>query len=208
MALSYWTRALYTTLLLPRLRASDRRTRVISIYAAGMESSSIPLDDLDLKKPGAFGVLSSAKTCATLNTVFFEAVAGDESNKGIAFIHNHPGEVNTGIVEKGWGGIWGVVMPYVFMVLQPVVHLLGTATSVERSGENCLYLITGAEYDGKDGAGADKKPDPSGFYMIDGKMRRLWPSESKTLAELESKNGKSIIMDATQEVMGPFMGKD
>ncbi|PWY94620.1 hypothetical protein BO94DRAFT_572191, partial [Aspergillus sclerotioniger CBS 115572] len=103
-ALTYYSRILTITHLLPLLKASPNSPRIVSVLAAGNETTSIYLDDFELEKPGHFGLVSLSRSIATYTTLSMTRLARD--NPGVIFIHHYPGGVDTGAFKKAWGDKW------------------------------------------------------------------------------------------------------
>lgn len=98
-SLEYYSRVLFILQLLPLL-AKAEAPRVVSVLGGGLErTTSINLDDLDLKKPGNFSGMNAQVQYVAMNTTALEKLAGD--NPDVTFIHSWPGWVNTGNVRRG-----------------------------------------------------------------------------------------------------------
>ncbi|KAF7554945.1 hypothetical protein G7Z17_g2561 [Cylindrodendrum hubeiense] len=91
-SLEYYSRMLFVQHLLPLLSEAEA-PKVVSVLAGGMERS-VDLDDMDLKKPGNFGIMKAQTQYGAMNTMALEKLASDNPN--VTFIHSWPGWVNTG----------------------------------------------------------------------------------------------------------------
>lgn len=98
-ALGHYSRILFMLHLLTLLRASPHG-RVVTIFAGGMESTKIHLDDLNLEKTANFGLIQSQLQMCTMLSMAMEELA--EENPAVAFIRQFPGQVNTGNLNRGW----------------------------------------------------------------------------------------------------------
>lgn len=95
MSLLYYSRMRFITRLLPLLRSSKLPAHVISVYAAGMESSGkLFQDDLSLRDPTHFGFANSRVHVVHMKTMFFERLA--QQNPGaLSLVHVYPSLVVT-----------------------------------------------------------------------------------------------------------------
>ncbi|KAK1770106.1 hypothetical protein QBC33DRAFT_530157 [Phialemonium atrogriseum] len=97
-SLEYYSRMLFVLHLLPLLGKAEV-PRVISVFAGGLMKTTIDLDDIDLKRPGNFGVMKAKTQYGNMNTTILEKLA--DENPNVTFIHSWPGSVNTGNVRRG-----------------------------------------------------------------------------------------------------------
>jgi hypothetical protein len=86
--LLYYSRARFTTLLLPLLQ-SFLPAHVISVFGPGRDESSFP-EDLSLRDPKKYGFMSSGWHAAYLKTFYFEYLAAKYPGK-LALCHYFPG---------------------------------------------------------------------------------------------------------------------
>lgn len=142
--LRYYTRVLFALHLLPLLNRAEN-PRVVSVGAGGMESAQIEVDDLDLKKPGRFNLVSAHRVSAGMNTMALETMAKD--NEHVTFIHSCPGWVNTGNVHRGLDATSGLMSWVVWLILDPLIHFL--SFSDEESGQRHLFQCTSATFGGR-----------------------------------------------------------
>ncbi|KAL2823441.1 NAD(P)-binding protein [Aspergillus cavernicola] len=167
-SLTYYSRIMMMTQLLPLLNASPNNPRIISILNAGNESSSIYLDDFDLKQPGHFGLATLAKSLSTYTTLSMSRLASE--NPRVVFVHHYPGGVNTDLFKKVWGGKW------YWPLFSPALSML--ATSPQDAAEKVLYLITSAKYGGR------------GVSLAVGQSPGLTMAKTKTAGSLFAINDK------------------
>jgi hypothetical protein len=142
-ALSHYSRILFMMQLLPLLSKS-LLGRIVTVFAGGMESSNIKLDDLNLEKPGNFSPIQSQRQMASMLSLCMERLA--ESHANVTFIHAYPGAINTGNLTRGWGDRT-VMRTVTAAVSTPLIGLFGY--SLKEAGERTLYLLTSAKYGGR-----------------------------------------------------------
>lgn len=95
-SLLYYSRIRFVTQLLPLLEASTLpSSRVISVYAAGLEKSTKDryLDDLSLRDPEHYGFNAVQNHTIHLKTMAFETIA--EQHPKIGLVHVYPSLVIT-----------------------------------------------------------------------------------------------------------------
>jgi len=129
--------------LLPLLKCSQFG-RVVSVFAGGMETTNIDLEDINLDKPGNFGAIKSQRQMAVMHSVCMEQLA--EENPAVVFIHAYPGAINTGNLLRGWGDRW-IVRGIIAAVTTPLISAVGF--SLKESGERTTYILTSARFGGK-----------------------------------------------------------
>ena len=179
--------------------SSTYNPRVVSILGAGFEDATIPLDDLDLRNPQNFSLQKVAKQGATLNTLALAHLAADPANRGVIFIHNHPGEVKTEIFKNGWGGKTRdpkLMSPGVKMGMTPEV-----------SGERSLYLITSSHFGGKgvplphgeEGGLTIAKTGRGALFCVNERMECI--QQESVLGQLKLRSADEIVWEKTQEVL-------
>ncbi|KAF9879554.1 short chain dehydrogenase reductase family protein [Colletotrichum karsti] len=98
-ALEYYGRMLFTLSLLPLLRASPS-PRVLTVLGGSVLSNKLIVDDLNLERPGNFGGIQSQAHMNTMNTLFLDRLSTDPMNDNITFVHNWPGAVDTGNMDR------------------------------------------------------------------------------------------------------------
>ena len=201
MSLSYYSRTLMMIQLLPLLNASPNNPRILSILAAGKESSSIYLDDLDLKKPENFSRFSSARSSTTYTTLTMSRLA--QENRRVVIIHHYPGGVNTGVFKKAFGGKW------FWWILALLLAMVGT--SPEDAGEKAIYLLTSAKYGGKGVQLAANehleltmaKTDHAGsLFLINDKLQGL--QQEKVMGELNRMDAGNVVWQKAMETIGRY----
>jgi hypothetical protein len=189
------------TQLLPLLNASPNNPRIVSILAGGNESSSIFLDDLDLKKPGHYGLVSLSKSTATYTTLSMSRLA--QENPRVVFIHHYPGGVNTGIFKKTWGDRW--FWPLFGLVLSAF------GTSPEDAAEKALYLMTSAQYGGKGvplaagrspGLTMARTEKAGSLFLVNDKLKEL--HQEKTMTQLQAVDAGEVVWRKLEETIGAY----
>ncbi|CAG9944872.1 unnamed protein product [Clonostachys rosea f. rosea IK726] len=201
--LQHFSRMAFITHLLPLLRASPNG-RVVSIKGGGLEKADIDVDDLELKKPGAYGAIRSQVQVIAMNTLVMEKFAEQEPD--VAFVHTFPGQVNTG------NNMTSDVAPNSLMhwamrlVVGPLVKIIGL--SPKESAQRHLFASTSALYGGR-GVPADlpaamntRGGNGPGLFLVnqycDASMNE------KVLGHLrETAREKTWVY--TQEVLRPFL---
>lgn len=143
-SLEYYSRVLFILHLLPLLRGAEA-PRVISVLGGGLERATVDLDDMDLKKPGNFGMMKAQMQYTAMNTTTLDKLAHE--NPTVTFIHSWPGWVNTGNVQRGLSEPSSVMGWFVWLVLEPLIRLL--SYSDEESGQRHLFQCTSAAFGGR-----------------------------------------------------------
>lgn len=201
LSLSYYSRTLMMTQLLPLLNASSNNPRIVSILAAGTESSSIYLDDLDLKKPENFSMFSTARSSTTYTTLTMSRLA--QENPRVVIIHHYPGAVNTSVFKRAFGKRW---FWWIFPLLLNVA-----GTSAEDAGGKAVFLLTSAKYGGKGVPLAAseqreltmaKTEEPGSLFLIGDKLQGL--QQDKIMAELKQMDAGNIVWQNAQEKIGQY----
>ncbi|OKL61931.1 hypothetical protein UA08_03017 [Talaromyces atroroseus] len=202
-SLTYYSRVLMMMQLLPLLKASPNNPRVVSVLNAGNETTSIFLDDLNLKKPGNYTLVNLAKSTSTYTTLTMSKIA--KENPGVTFIHHYPGGVSTDLFKKVWGNKW--YWPLFGLALS----ILGT--SPEDAAEKILYMITSAKYGGKGvalaagqspGLTMAKTKQADSLFAINDKLKEL--QQEKVMAQLKAMNAGDIIWRKTMDTIEPYAG--
>ena len=200
-SLEYYSRILFAQLLMPLLAAADGRVQ--SVLAGSMERDSLTLDDIDLRKPGAYGPFSVQTQCALMNSVTLEALA--DRNPAVTFIHSWPGWVNTGNVRRGLKPD-SILAWIIWLLLEPLIALL--SFSDDESGQRHLFQSTSAAFGGK-GVPWKGKPGVSsqekssgGLYLVTYKSNCT--PNAKVMTKLRVK-AREQVWDHTQEVLRPYL---
>lgn len=188
-ALRYHTRLRFTVNLLPSMSAPY--SRVVSILAGGQEAP-IDLDDLELRKPGAYGVLKAGGTAAAMTTLMFQKLA--KENPQVGFIHAFPGLVRTGLLSRGSSGVLGMLLKW---VVQPLTGFMGM--TIAESGERFLCYATsdrfaGPSVDAKDAAKL-AKPIVPGCWILNADGKAV--GNEKVLSDLKSQGGEDRVWEHT-----------
>ncbi|KAG0648358.1 Oxidoreductase andH [Hyphodiscus hymeniophilus] len=158
LSIRYYARLRFTYNLLPLLTESPS-PRVVAILAGGQEAE-IDFNDLEMKNN--FNGFKAAANGATQHTLAFEELAN--SYPTVTFIHNYPGIVATGVVDKlmtSATGIWAIPATIARWLIVPIISLF--AARVDVAGERGLFLATSARY-----PPAQPKTDLSGVALPKG----------------------------------------
>jgi NAD(P)-dependent dehydrogenase (short-subunit alcohol dehydrogenase family) len=201
--LAYYSRILFILHLLPLLNAAEAG-RVVSVLHGGMERSSIDLDDIDLKKPGKFGLLSANAHYGAMNATTMEKLVSE--NPGVTFMHSSPGWVNTGNVNRGLDANTTIKNWLVWLFLEPLIGLF--SFSDDESGQRNLFQSTsaafggrGVPWTGKAGINTQSKVE-GGLFLVTSKCETTL--NAKAISVLREK-AQGKIWDHTQEILGPYL---
>ncbi|UPK91050.1 hypothetical protein LCI18_001985 [Fusarium solani-melongenae] len=200
--LAYYSRMLFILHLLPLLREAEA-PRVVSVLGGGMETTSLELDDIELKKPENFGPRKVQLQVLTMNTTTLDKLAAE--NPDVTFIHSWPGWVNTGNVNRGVDQ--GTFMSwFVWLILEPLISLF--SFSDEESAQRHLFQSTsaafggrGVPWSGKQGVNSQEKQE-NGLFLVNYKCNCT--PNAKVVSALREKAQKRV-WDHTQEVLGPHL---
>lgn len=202
-SLRYYTRILFALQLLPLLNRAET-PRVISVGGGGLESTHIDVNDLDLKEPGKFNLISAHRLSAGMNTMALETLANN--NEHITFIHSCPGWVDTGNVHRGLDTTSVVMSWFVWLILNPLIHIL--SFSDEESGQRHLFECTSAAFGGRGIPGSSnqalnsyEKPG-NGLFLVSSKCNST--PNAKAISTLRE-SAKERIWDHTQAVLKPYL---
>jgi NAD(P)-dependent dehydrogenase (short-subunit alcohol dehydrogenase family) len=204
LVLAYYARALFVSHLLPLLEAAES-PRVVSVLGGGLErTSSLNVDDIDLKKPGSFGITTAQPHYLTLNTVFLDKLASEHPD--VTFVYSWPGSVNTGNVWRGLDKSQTILSWFIWGLLEPLIRLISTTD--EEAGQRHLFLCTSAAFGGR-GVPWQGKPGTStlgkreeGLFLANYKCEST--QNSKVIPQLREK-ATAKVWEHTQEVLRPYM---
>lgn len=201
-SLEYYSRMLFIQHLLPLLGKAEA-PKVVSVLGGGLERAAINLDDLDLKKPGNFGVVKAQTQYTAMNTTTLERLANDNPN--VTFIHSWPAWVNTGNVRRGLDPK-SIKAWFIWLLLEPLIYLL--SFSDEESGQRHLFQSTsaafggrGVQWKGKPGINSLEKA-ADGLFLVNYKCECT--PNAKVVSLLREK-ALEKVWDHTQEVLGPYL---
>ncbi|KAJ1713256.1 short-chain dehydrogenase [Aspergillus flavus] len=218
-AVAFYSRQAFIRRLLPLLqaRASARRAtsgslssfrpRIINVLAAGVETTDLFLDDLQLKEPGHFSVPSYARHVATMTSVSLKRLAEEAENDGVVIIHHHPGLVSTELFRKSWGDQWDAKKQHSGPPAPPDME---RSTPAE-AGERSLYVMTSAKYGGSGvpigegqatGLTVQKTRDGS-LLCVGDKLETL--NVGDVLDSLENDGAADKIWDLTNQLIGEYL---
>ncbi|KAK4240415.1 hypothetical protein C8A03DRAFT_31442 [Achaetomium macrosporum] len=145
MSLCHYGRVRLVYKLLPLLRMSVS-PRVVSVLAGGSEKRLL-VDDMGLRLPSNYSMMSAANHMACLQTLALAHLAGN--NPEICFIHGHPGLVRTDIVSNAFstpaqGFVDAITRFFGSWFIAPIFNFL--AMSEQESGERHTFLVTSTDY--------------------------------------------------------------
>lgn len=203
-SLEYYTRMLFVQHLLPVLAKSEA-PRVVTVLFGGMESKSLDLDDLDLKKSGNFSIMKLQPHYAGMTTMFLDKLA--DENENITFIHSWPGWVNTGNIKRGLGPSTSWFMGWVvWLILEPLVGIFSFRD--EESAQRHLFQSTsaafggrGTPWKGKPGVNSRQKQE-NGFFLMNYKCDCT--PNGRVMPVLREK-ARQKVWNHTQEVFRPYL---
>jgi hypothetical protein len=188
------------TQLLPLLNASSNSPRIVSVLAPGNESATIDLEDIDIKKPGRFGLVTLSRSSATYTTLSMSRLA--KENPRVMMFHHYPGGVSTDIFKKTFGDRW------FWFLMSPALAM--AATSPEDAAEKIVYLLTSAKYGGK-GVSLSPKERPAlnmsktkqgSLFLINDKVEEIY--QEKVMEALNKRDAGNIIWQKTLETLKPY----
>lgn len=200
-SLRYYTRVLCILQLLPLLREGNGR--VVSVLAGGMEWAVTNLDDIDLKKPGSFGVVNAHIQCANMTTATMERLADD--NPAVTFVHSAPGSIDTGNVRRGIDSPNSVKAWLIWLFLEPLIRLL--SFSSEESAQRHLFQSTSAMFGGRGvrwegNSGRNSHGDnAAGLFLVSEKCD--CSMNEKAVSSIRQ-NARNKIWDHTLGVLSPY----
>lgn len=202
-SLEYYSRMLFVLHLLPLLAKSES-PRVVSVLGGGLErATTIDLDDLDLKKPGNFGLIKAQTQYGAMKTITLEKLANE--NPSVTFIHSWPGWVNTGNVRRGLNPN-SIMAWFVWLTLEPLIFLF--SVSDEESGQRHLFQSTsaafgshGVPWEGKPGINSLNKA-ADGLFLVNYKCDCT--PNAKVMSFLRE-TSLEIVWDHMKEVLQPYL---
>ena len=202
-SLVYYSRILFIQHLLPLLSAAEA-PKVVSVQGGGMERTNVDLDDMDLKKPGNFGVVKTHVQYVAMISTTMEKLATD--NPAVTFIHSCPGWVNTGNVNRGLDANSTIKSWLVWLILEPLIGLF--SFSDEESGQRYLFQSTsaafgghGVPWNGKAGINSQSKV-ADGLFLVTSKCDC---TPNAKVMPLLRENAQEKVWDHTQEVLRPYL---
>ena len=183
---------------------------MVSVLAPGQEGD-VDLEDLELKKKGAFSLGACLRHGVVMTDFAFEELAKREENGGVGFVHAFPGWVKTGFA-RGGGVVVGLGMRVLLAVLTPWVIDRG------ESGERHLWVGSSGAFPGRGSKGGEVGEGKgeqagevevargsdgvkgSGAYLV-GEMGQVVGKE-KVLEGLRKRGAGPKIWEHTVEVFG------
>jgi hypothetical protein len=150
----------------------------VSVLGAGKEDK-IVTSDLELASPDNYTLTNAMNHTGTMTTLAFDELA--KSNPKVSFVHEYPGLVGSGLIDKmfaGWTGLWSVVSFFVRTLVLPVAGLF-QVDPVE-AGERGLFAAMSTRF--KDGGAYRldwdgelvKEPPILKQYREEGMAKKVW----------------------------------
>jgi len=154
--------------LLPSLSRSPEGARVMSVLSAGLGGPIADLDDIEMKKPGAYSKYQSAKYNSIMNDFVVEGLTEQTKDKNISFFHLNPGAVATDILRNNKVFGASVITPLFTWFL----------TKPEDYAEVVAHIATAPEYGPeRSGSGITAKGEfvPHNAYLsTPGVREKVW----------------------------------
>lgn len=202
-ALSYYSRMLFVMHLLPLLHKAEA-PRVVSVLAGGLERSAFDVDDINLKKPGAFGAMTAQGYACAMNTLTLEKLA--VQNPEITFVHAMPGWVATGNVWRGVHDPNSFMGWFVWLLLAPLIGLF--SMSEETCGQRNLFVVTSALFGGRGVPWKGKAGVNTLGKQENGMFLGGWSSDAtnndKVITSLR-KRAQEPVWKNTREILDPYL---
>lgn len=205
-SLEYYGRMLFILQLLPLLKQADTGARVISVLAGGRERGSVLTEDLDLRKPGNYGVVRAQTQLAEMNTAAMDRLA--TAHDDVTFLHSWPGLVNTGNAKRGSEP--GSLVDWLkWLFLEPLIYLLACSDDVAAQrnlflSTSALYGERGVPWGGKPGLNALGEAAAAGNGLFLTNYKCDCTPNAKAVKTLREK-AQDKIWEHTQEVLRPYM---
>ncbi|RMJ22935.1 hypothetical protein PHISP_06198 [Aspergillus sp. HF37] len=196
-SLAYYSRARFTVNLLPLIQQATGLRRVVSVFAATKEEA-VNADDF---QAADLSLAAMRGHTASLITLSMEAIA--QKAPDVAFVHDYPGPVHSGIGRDFKGALW---------LLALLFRVLGSLFCVpeDEIGERKLFLATSARYAPKmnDESGVPVPPGlsvargvdanpASGVYSVDSDGEECGPSVMELLGKLRRQGLPGQIWEHT-----------
>ncbi|KAH6842326.1 hypothetical protein B0I37DRAFT_381682 [Chaetomium sp. MPI-CAGE-AT-0009] len=205
-SLEYYSRVLFVLHLLPLLGQAEA-PRVVSVLAGGLSKATVDVDDIDLKRPGNFGMVKAQTQYGTLNSLGLEKLA--DENPHVVFIHSWPGWVNTGNLGRTFDSHSGIVARVAQSILGWLISTF--AMSDERSGQRNLFQATSAAFGGrgtpwKGKPGVNSRNEAAakqGLFHINYKCDCT--PNARVMSVLRDSKARERIWEHTQEVLRPYL---
>jgi hypothetical protein len=205
-ALAYHGRLLFVIHLLPLLKASTHNPRIMNLGGAGLETSTLLLDDLDSQKPGKYTINNIAVNFATAMSLTLSRLA--KENPTVVFIFANAGLVITNIYSHGFDGRWYIKA--LIAATKPLIRI--AALSEADAGDRSLYLLTSARFGQKGGvlstAGESNaltmlKTESGALFSINCKLESVhWEG---VMNEEQRKDAGAKFWERVQNVLGPYL---
>lgn len=121
--------------LLPLVQSAKSLRRVVTVLAGGKEGP-VDVNDFQGRKVGLMKARGHNTAMITLSLQDLAKKTPD-----VAFIHDYPGFVKSGIAREAKGMIWAILN-----VISPVMGMLRSDIPSDVCGERHLYLATSARF--------------------------------------------------------------
>ncbi|OQO13930.1 hypothetical protein B0A48_00805 [Cryoendolithus antarcticus] len=132
--------------LFPAAASASTPTRIISVYAAGYESSGTFFpQDLSLRQPGHYSFANCRASVVFMKTLIFEHLAQKQYEGRVSCVHVDPGIVITPSYTSNTNP-WWFKIAYFFAA--PILKIF-LATSEEEIGHRIVFLATSGRYAAK-----------------------------------------------------------
>lgn len=153
------------------------------------------LDDLELRKKGAYSVGNAGGYAAAMKSLAFEKLA--KENPQVGFIHVYPGFVKTDVISSSLGnGILGFLARW---IVSPILGLF--TISAEESGERIFCYTTSDKVAGPAVEGQSTmrmaKPSAEGCWLLN-EHGQAPKNNEKIMADLRAKDGEKKVWEHTQ----------
>eukprot|EP00026_Physarum_polycephalum_P011051 Phypoly_transcript_11245.p1 GENE.Phypoly_transcript_11245~~Phypoly_transcript_11245.p1 ORF type:complete len:310 (+),score=49.42 Phypoly_transcript_11245:101-1030(+) len=135
-AISFLGRFLVINRLIPLLLKAPEGGRAMSVLSAGVHPGTLDLNDIEMKQPGAYGKVQSAKSNSICNDAMVDELAIRYKDQNVSFFHLAPGPVGTDIMSNNNVPLSSVLTPLVKML----------ATRPEDYAEVLAHIATAPEF--------------------------------------------------------------
>jgi len=170
-AISYLGRFLVINKLIPLLARSGEG-RVMSVLSAGRAGPIDDLDDIEMKKPGAYGKMKSAAVNSMATDFMMEELT--MRNPSMAFYHIDPGMVATNILVNNQIPLGSVTQSLMSCI----------AKKPEDYAEALVHIATSPDFGpSKSGSGLNEKAQVVAkhpFQSTPGARERVWQYSVQT----------------------------
>lgn len=202
--LEYYGRMLFTLHLLPLLRRSPN-PRVLTVLAGTMLANRLNTADLTLTHTTHFLGLQTQTQLSIMTTLFLDRLSADPLNAHISFIHNSPGSVDTGNIDRHHVRSW--TAPVNFMRLLRPIHWVMGHTDAE-CAQRHVYIASSGKFgrvgpllEGSAEQGTTGR-EGSGLFILNHDCDVSF--DRKALVALRAK-GQEEVWTGTMGILGTFV---